>query len=63
MDKDAIQLWANRHQVPISLVNSHQITLNPGQQQFEALKLDKKQTPLLLLSNGKTSQVVDLGRF
>ncbi|HAU1838711.1 TPA: TIGR03759 family integrating conjugative element protein [Legionella pneumophila] len=63
MDRDAIQLWANRHQIPISLVNSHQITLNPGQQQFEALKLDKKQTPLMLLSNGNTSRIVDLGRF
>lgn len=62
MDNTAIQLWANRHQIPISLVTNQQIILNPGQQQYESLKLDKKQTPLLLLANSKSSQVVDLGR-
>ncbi|HBC0466360.1 TPA: TIGR03759 family integrating conjugative element protein [Legionella pneumophila] len=63
MDNYAIQLWANRYQIPIQLVTSQQITLNPGNQQFESLALTKKQTPLLLLANGKNSQVVDLGRF
>lgn len=63
MDKTTIQLWANQNQIPISLVTSQQITLNPGNQQYDGLKLDNKQTPLLLLANGKTSQVVDLGRF
>ncbi|STX28443.1 bile acid beta-glucosidase [Legionella beliardensis] len=63
MDNSAIQLWANTHQLPIELVNNQRITLNPGNQQYESLKLDKKQTPLLLLSNGRSSQVVDLGRF
>lgn len=63
MDNNAIQLWANRHQIPIQLVTSQQITLNPGNQQFEGLVLAKKQTPLLLLTSGKSSQVVDLGRF
>lgn len=63
MDQSAIQLWANRHQIPIELTTNQQITLNPGNQQYEGLTLDKKQTPLLLLARGKTSQVVDLGRF
>ena len=63
MDNNAIQLWANRHQLPIQLVTSQQITLTPGNQQFESLTLAKKQTPLLLIANGKNSQVVDLGRF
>lgn len=63
MDREAIQLWANKHQIPIKLVTAQQITLNRGNQQYEALKLDKKQTPLLLLANSKTSQIVDLGRF
>ncbi|RUQ96243.1 TIGR03759 family integrating conjugative element protein [Legionella septentrionalis] len=63
MDSNAIQLWANRHQIPIQLVTSQQITLTPGNEQFEGLTLTKKQTPLLLIANGKTSQVVDLGRF
>lgn len=63
MDNSAIQLWANRHQLPVNLVTNHQITLNPGSQQYEGLKLNKKQTPLLLLANGKMSQVIDLGRF
>ena len=63
MDNDAIQLWANRHQLPLALVNSQQITLQNGKQQYEALTTKKKQTPLLLLSNGTASQVVDMGRF
>lgn len=63
MDEEAIQLWANRNQIPQSLVVSHQIILAPGLHQFEALKLDGKQTPLLLLAHGNDSQIVDLGRF
>ncbi|VEG92564.1 TIGR03759 family integrating conjugative element protein [Legionella spiritensis] len=63
MNSDAIQLWANRQQIPLDLVNSRQITLNDGKQQYEALTIKKKQTPLLLLSHGKASQVVDMGRF
>ncbi|MCW8469397.1 TIGR03759 family integrating conjugative element protein [Fluoribacter gormanii] len=63
MDNNAIQLWANRHQIPIQMVTSQQITLNPGNQQFEGLPLPQKQTPLLLVANGKSSQVVNLGRF
>ncbi|HFL2713429.1 TPA: TIGR03759 family integrating conjugative element protein [Legionella pneumophila] len=63
MDNNTIQLWANKHQIPIQLVTNQQITLNPGNQQFEGLSLTKKQTPLLLIANGKSSQVVDLGRF
>lgn len=63
MDSDAIQLWANRQQIPLALVNSQQITLHDGTQQYETLTVKKKQTPLLLLSNGKASQIVDMGRF
>ena len=63
MDSDAIQLWANRQQIPLTLVNSQQITLHNGKQQYEALTLKNKHTPLLLLSNGKASQVIDMGRF
>ncbi|WP_133130227.1 TIGR03759 family integrating conjugative element protein [Legionella yabuuchiae] len=63
MDSDAIQLWANRQQIPLALVNSQQITLNDGKQQYDALTVKKKHTPLLLLSNGKATQIVDMGRF
>lgn len=63
MDNDAIQLWANRQQIPLNLVTSQQITLSQGKQQYDALTLKKKHTPLLLSSHGKSSQVVDLGRF
>ncbi|HHT9690293.1 TPA: TIGR03759 family integrating conjugative element protein [Legionella pneumophila] len=63
MDSDAIQLWANRQQIPLALVHSQQITLQDGTQQYETLTVKKKHTPLLLLSNGKASQVVDMGRF
>ncbi len=63
MDSDAIQLWANRQQIPLALVHSQQVTLHDGKQQYEALRIKKKHTPLLLLANGKASQVVDMGRF
>ena len=63
MESDAIQLWANRQQIPLALVHSQQITLQDGTQQYDTLTVKKKHTPLLLLSNGKASQVVDMGRF
>jgi len=63
MDAGEIQLWANRQQLPLNLVNSRQITLHDGKQQYDALTLKNKQSPLLLLSNGRASQVVDMGRF
>lgn len=63
MDSDAIQLWANRQQIPLALVNAKQITLHNGNQQYEALTTKQKHTPLLLLSSGKASQVIDMGRF
>lgn len=63
MDSDAIQLWANRQQIPLALVNSQQVTLNDGKPQYDALTLKSKHTPLLLLSRGKSSHVVDMGRF
>lgn len=63
MDSEAIQLWANRHQLPIHLVAGQTLTLNPGQLQYESLQLESKETPLLLLAKGKKSHVVDLGRF
>ncbi|MCC5791779.1 MAG: TIGR03759 family integrating conjugative element protein [Legionellaceae bacterium] len=63
MDNDAIQLWANRQQIPLSLVTSQQITLSQGNQQYEGLTLQTKHTPLLLVSRGKSTQLVDLGRF
>lgn len=58
-----IQLWANKHQIPKSLVSNQQITLNHGDLQYQAIKLDKKHTPLLLLSKNGSSSIVDLGRF
>jgi integrating conjugative element protein (TIGR03759 family) len=63
MDMDAIELWANKQQIPMHLVNSEQISLNPGDEQFAHLALKQKQPPLLLISQGKTSQVINLGRF
>lgn len=62
-DDLGIQLWANRHQVPHELVASGRISLNHGEQSFQALDMDKKTTPLLLLARQGSSRVVDLGRF
>lgn len=62
-DELSIQLWANKHQIPQHLVNSSQITLNHGSQNYQALKVKKKTTPLLLLSKNGASSIVDLGRF
>lgn len=63
MSKEAIQLWANRNQIPITLVIDQKITLNNGTQYFDSLQIDNKHTPLLLLSEGKESHIVDMGRF
>lgn len=59
----AIQLWANKHQIPQHLVNNARITLNHGDLNYQALKVNKKSTPLLLLAKNGHSSVVDLGRF
>lgn len=62
-DDLTIQQWANKHQIPQSLVNNARITLNHGNLNYQALKINKKATPLLLLANNGHSSVVDLGRF
>lgn len=62
-DELSIQLWANQHQIPQSLVNTGKITLNHGDLNFHSLNLAQKSTPLLLLSKNGTSTIVDLGRF
>lgn len=62
-DELSIQLWANKHQIPQYLVNSSRITINHGDQNYQALKINKKNTPLLLLSKNGSSNIVDLGRF
>ncbi len=62
-DDLSIQLWANQHQVPQSLVSSGRITLNHGDLNYQSLNLTKKSTPLLLLSKNGVSDIVDLGRF
>lgn len=58
-----IRLWANQHHIPHSLVVSSRISLNHGEQQYEALEIAKKSTPLLLLVKDGVSRIVDLGRF
>jgi len=63
MNDEDIQLWASRQQLPHSLVSRGQITLNQGDQQYRALTVSKKETPLLLLSAKGNSTVVDMGRF
>jgi integrating conjugative element protein (TIGR03759 family) len=62
-DDLSIQLWANQHQVPPSLVSSGRITLSHGDLNYQSLSTPKKSTPLLLLSKNGASSVVDLGRF
>ena len=62
-DDTSIQLWANQNQVPREWVNAGRISLNHGELHFNALLLDKKTTPLLLLIRDGASRVVDLGRF
>ncbi|PJE14676.1 TIGR03759 family integrating conjugative element protein [Legionella sp.] len=65
LDSDdlSIQLWANKNQIPQTMVNRGRITLNHGDLNYQSLKVDKKTTPLLLLSKNGSSSVVDLGRF
>ncbi len=65
LDSDdlSIQLWANKHQIPQHLVRNGRITMNHGEQNYQALKVKKNTTPLLLLSKNGSSSVVDLGRF
>lgn len=62
-DDLAIQEWASRNQIPHDLVAQGQITLNHGELSFDALTLNKKTMPLLLLARNGSSSVVDLGRF
>lgn len=62
-DDAEIQLWANKNQIPDHLVNNGLLTLNHGEQNYQALKTTKKTTPLLLLSKNGESSIVDLGRF
>ena len=65
LDSDAlsIQLWANQHQIPQTLVHSGQITLNHGDLNYQSLTMTQKSTPLFLLSKNGASSIVDLGRF
>jgi len=63
MDAEAIQTWANRHEVPRALVLGKRITLNQGELAYEALSLKKKNTPLLLLAQHGAATPIDLGRF
>lgn len=65
LDSDdlSIQLWANKNQIPQAMVDGGRITLNHGDLNYQSLKVDKKATPLLLLSKNGSSSVVDLGRF
>ncbi len=58
-----IQQWANLNQIPHDLVLQGQITINHGELSFDALKDNKKSTPLLLLARDGKSNIVDLGRF
>lgn len=62
-DDAAIQIWANLHQIPQHLVNSGRISLNHGEFSYQALKVSKKTSPLLLLSQNGHSSIVDLGKF
>lgn len=62
-DDLSIQRWANKYQIPQQLINNGQITINHGDQNYQALKINKKNTPLLLLAKNGSSSVVDLGRF
>lgn len=62
-DSLAIQLWANKHQLSKQLVNNGKITLRQGDLNYQALNINKKKTPLLLLVRNGQSVIVDLGRF
>lgn len=62
-DDVSIQIWANQHQIPQHLVDSGRISLNHGDLNYQALKVTKKTSPLLLLSKNGHSSIVDLGKF
>jgi len=62
-DETEIQLWANKNQIPEYLISNGRLSLNHGEQNFQALKVTNKTTPLLLLSKDGESSVVDLGKF
>lgn len=63
VDDLGIQLWANQHQIPQSLVASGVLTLNHGELHYQSLEGAQKQTPLLLLARDGHANRVDLGRF
>ncbi|MBA2648201.1 MAG: TIGR03759 family integrating conjugative element protein [Legionella sp.] len=62
-DDAAIQIWANKYQLPQHLVNSGRISLSHGEQNYQSLTVTKKTSPLLLLSKNGHSSIVDLGKF
>lgn len=62
-DDVALQLWANKNHIPEHLVTHGRLTLNHGEQNFQALKITNKNPPLLLLSKDGKSSIVDLGKF
>ena len=62
-DDMGVQLWANQAQLSHELVGAGRISLNHGELHFNALKMQNKSTPLLLLTRAGVSRVVDLGRF
>ena len=63
LDDASIQIWANKYQIPQHLVNNGQISLNHGDLNYQALTIDKKTSPLLLLSKNGYSSIINLGRF
>lgn len=63
MDNAAIQIWANQNQIPQDLVASGRISLNHGELSYQSLQINKKTSPLLLLSKNGQSRIVDMGRF
>ncbi len=58
-----MQLWANNHNIPKSLVDSGRIRLDLGRIAFDALSLPKKEkkTPFLISVMGAHANLVDLG--
>lgn len=62
-DDVALQLWANKNQIPEHLVTNGRLTINHGEQNYQALKVTNKTSPLLLLSKDGQSIIVDLGKF
>lgn len=58
-----IQSWAKEQSIPVNLVDNKRITLNEGNQQYAALKMDKKPLPLLLLIRKGQALSVDLGQL